>query len=86
MRSRLTVPVICSECGKELRGTPMGRGGFRVRSHKQADGRPCLGHDLLFTHKRAEVNPFGPPDMTVPDGENDADWLENRQIDGSPLE
>lgn len=44
MAKTLGTPVLCSRCGKELRGTiGVGR-GFHVRWHKKPDGSPCTGH------------------------------------------
>lgn len=39
-----TASVICSECGKVLRGTERLRGlGFDVRRHKRPGGQECWG-------------------------------------------
>ena len=38
------VPVVCSECGKRLKGVERLRGlGFHVSRHKRADGTECWG-------------------------------------------
>ncbi len=50
--------VLCSECGKALRGVVGVARGFHVRRHKRPDGKPCRGH--LFTgHQPARLSRVG---------------------------
>lgn len=49
----LTVAVVCSECGKKLRGHIGVMRGFHVSKHKNAEGKPCWGARKV-DHKRVE--------------------------------
>lgn len=35
--------VVCSDCGRILKGAPAVRRGFHLRKHKRPDGTNCWG-------------------------------------------
>lgn len=45
MTRRLSEPVICSMCGKRLRGAKSWAGGYDVLKHKGTDGLDCSGQN-----------------------------------------
>lgn len=50
-RASESLTVLCSRCGRSLRGNPNLAGKFVIRKHKRPNGFNCDGH-LLIDHAR----------------------------------